>query len=76
VSNLFLKSIRGQSGYTPPAPPPEAFDEKKRKSTISEKYIGIILRHRRRGLSYMEIAKDLALPYHTVYNVVRRNLEQ
>lgn len=76
MSNLFLKSIRGQSGYTPPAPPPEAFDKKRRKSTISEKYIGIILRHRERGLSYMEIAKDLALPYHTVYNVVRRNLEQ
>jgi len=76
VSDLFLKSIRGQSGYTPPAPPREVFDEKKRKSTISEKYIGVILRHRKRGLSYMQIAKDLALPYHTVYNVVRRNLER
>lgn len=76
MSDLFLKSIQGQGGYIPPAPPRKVSDERRRKSKISEKYIGVILRHRKRGLSYMQIAKDLALPYHTVYNVVRRNLER
>ena len=73
MSDLFLKSIQGQIGYAPLAPPPETFIKKKNKNAISEMYIGIILRHKERGLSYMQIARDVNLPYHTVYNVVRRH---
>ena len=74
MTNVFLRAIKAQKPYK--ANQDEVLKRpRKRKESLSDRYIGIIIRHRKRGLTFKEIARDLRLDYRTVYNAYHRYKE-
>jgi len=71
--SLFLESIKVQERLDSNPKQPRVVESPTKKPEISEQLAGVVLRHRKRGMTYKEISKDLNLAYHTVYNVCRRS---
>ena len=75
MSEMFLRAIKAQHPESIKAADQPNVLRRTKREKLSDRYIGVIMRHKARGLSFSYIARDLRLPYHTVYNVYNRYKE-
>jgi DNA-binding NarL/FixJ family response regulator len=74
MTKAFLRAIKAQEPHIVGQEKTVKFPRKP-KEKLSDRYIGIIIRHKKRGLTFKQIARDLRLDYHTVYNAYHRYKE-